>query len=341
MSLALTVLEKAVEPSTATMQKFENAMPDDSIIRAFRSGTDQIINEADYKAAKVSLRRPVDIPVLKAESFFVNTVRQINPTPNVVSSARVALNFSTYTFSFIISDDINADNYISKEAEIRQAIFNGIMSSMFNDPAKALEVNLATYLEANKRTSLPTSTVPGVTIGTGAYEMDAQQYIIKAPVVARELKMYGKLMDIGNVGMLARQREIQTYGAGNAQNLDQFNRQFNYYSSFSLPVTAGKLETHFLVPQGMLGLVEWVEGAARRGATPHDGRFTIVQDPFFGFQWGVFITEERADLSATYGTGLERAVTTRYDFALSVAPVSAYSSVAGVTPILKVNLTEA
>ena len=50
---------------------------------------------------------------------------------------------------------------------------------------------------------------------------------------------------------------------------------------------------------------------------------------------GVFITEYRVDLSGTYGTGFERVVRTRYDFAADFGMFMAYSSVGGESPIRK------
>jgi hypothetical protein len=103
MSIALTLLEKAVEPSTEMMQSFEKRMPKDSIIRAFSEGTNQVVSEGAYKEAKKSLRRPVDIAVMKTENFFVDTVRKINPTPDVVGTDKVPINFASLAFSLMVS----------------------------------------------------------------------------------------------------------------------------------------------------------------------------------------------------------------------------------------------
>lgn len=341
MSIALTMLEKAVEPSTQQMQAFENRMPQDSIIKAYREGTNQIINEANYKAAKVSLRRPVDIAVMKAESFFINTVREINPTPNIVTTAKVPLTFSTIAFSLQTSAPLNVDNYFSEAQEFRQGLFNAIMSAMYWDPTKGLEPTLAAHLESIKWAAPPASKVNGVTVGTGAYEMDTRDFLLKAPVVMRELRLYPRFNDIGNIGMLARHREIGTYGQANQQNLAQYQSEMDYYPSSEIDVTVGKDETHFLVPKGSLGLINWTEWDARNNTVVHDGRFTTIVDPFLGFEWGVFITNGRADQSSVGGTGLERASNTRYDFAASFAPVSPYSSVSGVSPVVKFDLTQA
>jgi hypothetical protein len=340
MSLVLTLLEKAVQPSTAMMQSFENRVPKDNVINAFKAGSDAVIDPQAYIEAKASLRRPVDIAVVKSESYFVNTVRELNPTPNTVTTAKVPLTFVTKTFSFSLSEPLAVDNYIRYERLFQQAVFDGVYSAMIRDNTKSLEVTAIAYLEANKWAIPPASNVPDVAVGTGAYEMDADDYIIKAPVVMRELNMFPRFMDIGNVASMARQRDIATMGRYNQRNLDQYNDQMDFFYSNRIAPTAGAVETHFVVPQDSLGMLNWVEWDARNNTQTDTGRFTTVQDPYFGFDWGVYITKGRADQSADGGVGLERASNIRYDFAASFAFVSPYSSVSGTSPIVKFDLTQ-
>lgn len=339
MSIVLTLLEKAVQPPTDMMERFERRVPKDNIIEAFRSGTEAIVDAQAYAAAKVSLRRPVEIAVINTEAFFVNTVRELNPTPNTVTTNKVPLNFITRTFSFQLSEPLAIDNYVRYEKQMQQAIFNGVYSALMLDNTKSLEGYLATYLETNKWAAPPVSGIPGVTVGTGAYEMDRDDYIINAPVVMRELNMYPNFMDLGNVASIARQREIETYGRFNERNLAQYNNEMEFYRSSRIVPSAGAVETHFVVPQDSLGLLNWVEWDARNNTQTDTGRFTTIRDPYFGFDWGVYISVGRADQSADGGVGLERASNIKFDFAASFAAVSPYSSQAGQTPIVKFDLT--
>jgi hypothetical protein len=213
------------------------------------------------------------------------------------------------------------------------------MSVFFRDPTKALELTLAAYLESTKWTAPPASNVDGVTLGTGKYVMPADQFILKAPVVMEELELFGRFADVHNIGAVARRREIATFGRANTQNLDQYQDEMDYFRSNKVAVASGEIETHFLYPQGSLGLINWIENDARMGRESFDGFYTVVVDPFFGFEWAVFVKQDRADMSATGGVGLERATVTRFDFAASFAPVSPYSSQVGKSPIVKFGLT--
>lgn len=338
MSLALTLLEKAVQPPTSMMEAFENRVPKDNVINAFQAGTETIIDSQDYLRAKASLRRPVDIAVVKSESYFVNTVRELNPTPNTVTTAKIPLTFITKTFSFSLSEPLAVDNYVRYERLMQQAVFDGVHSAMIRDNTKSLEVYLAAYLEANKWATPPASQIPGVTVGTGAYEMNREDYVINAPVVMAELDMFPRFMDIGNIASAARQRDIATYGRYNERYLEQYNAEMEFYRSRRITTTVGAAETHFLAPVGSLGLLNWVEWDARNNTQTDLGRFTTVRDPYFGFDWGVYIRVGRADQSAEGGVGLERASNIQFDFAASFAAVSPYSSVAGTSPIVKFDL---
>lgn len=340
MSIELTLLEKAVIPSTEQMQLFEDRVPKENIIQAFREGTDSLVNTESYMNAKVSKRRPVEIAVWKKEDYNIMTTRVKEPTPNIATSAKVPLSFSTVGFSFQIAPPLNEDNYFSDVQEFQRNLFNGIMTAMFEHPTNALEVKLATFLEANKATSLAAPQVGGVTAGTGQYEMAADQFIIKAPVVMRANRLYPRFGDIHNIGAIARQREIATYGRANTRNLDQYQTEMDYYPSQEIDVAVGDLETHFLYQKGQLGLLNWVEWDARNNSVVHDGRFTTIVDPFFGFSWGVFIKRDRADISAVGGTGLERASNIRYDFFTDFGAFTSYSSTAGKSPIIKFALKE-
>lgn len=340
MSIELTLLEKAVVPSTEQMQAFEDRVPKENIIKAFQEGTEQLVPKEAYMAAKVSKRRPVEMPVWKKENYNLMTTRQLNPTPNIASSARVPLSFSTVGFSFQITPPLNADNDFSEVEEFQRNLFNGIMTAMFEDPTNALEVKLATYLEANKATSLVNPNMPDVTVGASQYEMTSDKFILNAPVVMRTNRLYPRFGDIHNIGDIARQREIETFGRANQQNLAQYGAEMDYYPSAEIDVAVGDTATHFLYPKGQLGLLNWVEWDARNNSVVHDGRFTTIVDPFFGFSWGVFIKRDRADASAVGGAGLERASNIRYDFFTDFGAFHSYSSQAGKSPIIKFALKQ-
>ena len=95
MSLAASLLQTAVTVGKEGLEKFEMRMPknDTSIVRAFSKYTDQLVAPGTIERLKTSLRRPVQIPVFSNFAGTIGTVRKINPTPDVATTAMVPINF--------------------------------------------------------------------------------------------------------------------------------------------------------------------------------------------------------------------------------------------------------
>lgn len=330
-----TLLDRAIVRADAIMN-FENRRPEGTTVDAFMKYRNQVVPVDTIEALKVSKRRPVEIPVLKKYNARIGTVRQINPTPDVITSAFMPLSWQTKEFSFAVAPAINADNQISQVEQFAAQISNSMRSVYFTD-ANSIEKQLVTYLNANAWGTPPASGVPGVTVASGAYVLDPEKYILQAPVLMRELNINGPYQDISNIASVARQRAIQSQGMYNNVNLAQYAKDMEYYHSNNIAVDATYEETHFIAPAGSLALLSISEFDARN-QTPHDtGRYTTYIDPWFGLQWGVRIVSTPTDLSGTYGAGFERVVVDRYDFAIDIAAVSSYSSTAGTSPIVQVN----
>lgn len=336
MSIAASLLQTAVTVGGPGLERFEMKMPknETSIVAAFAKYTDQLVMPGTIERLKTSLRRPVSIPVFSNFAGTIGTVRKINPTPDVATTAMVPINFVTKDFSFAIDEAINDDNYKDKAATLRNTLFNELKAVYYNS-ANSLEKQCAAFLEANKYATPPAITTPDVTPIAGAYELSVDDFIIKAPVIMEELFMSGGYQDIGTFGAYARARDEATYGKYNARNLEQYANEMEYYTSREVTLTSGSQETHYVMPKGSVGLLNITESDARNRRTDKDGHFEIITDPWFGYDWGVYITEYRVDLSATYGVGFERVVRTRYDFAADFGTFMAYSSTAGESPIVK------
>lgn len=336
MSLAATLLQTAVTVPKDAMLRFENRKPDNetSIVQAFKEYTEDLIEPSVIKGLKTSKRRPVSLPVLTRFAGTIGTVRQINPTPDDASSALVPINWITRGFSFKVSEAITKDTYHSQAAVLRNTMFNELMS-LYYDSANSLEKYLYAFLETNKWATPPAVTSPNVTVGTGAYEVPVDDFMVEAPIALRENFINGNLQDIANMGAAARRRADAMHGAYNDENRAMYLKENQPYYSKEIVRSLGAQETHFLFPKGTVGLLNIVEDDAKAGREDKDGEFEVITDPFFGHQWGVYITKYRADQSGVYGSGQERSIITRYDFYADFAAFMAYSSNSGESPIVK------
>lgn len=337
--LAQTVLVEGIATAGSKLTEFENRLPTRGLIDTFREGGNQLISNQDIQRLTTSLRRPVSIPILRRSTNTIRNIRQVDPTPDHALSAKATFSWFDIAFSFEITPTGNEDNYITEAQEFAFKLKEEIMAAILRDNTNGLEAKMISYLNANKWATPPASGIPGVNVQNGAYEMKGSEYLIKAPVIMEELEMGGQqLIDVGNIASLARRREEKTYGYANQQNIAQYLDEIKYFKSARIAVPDGYDESHFLMPAGSVAMVDWVENDARAGREAFDGKYTQVQDPYFGIRWGVFTKATRSDRSADLGRGTERVVSLRYDFATSIGLISSYSSVAGESPIVKINV---
>lgn len=336
-----TLLEKYVQVGTSEYNAFEQRKPKPGAIDVFKEGRSAgLVDVEGIENAKTSLRRPTEIAVTKAFTPNVKGVRAISPTPEILSTARVALSWITLAFSIKMVPALHADNDITYARALTDLLFNelkGVFHTATSDGGAnqdSLEKQMIAYIAAQKYTTPPDSQVVGVSVENGAYKVKSQDFAALALPVMEELLLDGPFDDITHVSTLAWNRQIGTLGANNNQNLAQYLDDYNYRRSNYVPVTSGAEQTHYLMPKGTLAVLNIVEDDAKAGRESYDGKYSTFVDPYHGFKWGVFEKLNRADMSSEL-TGGQRMVTRQWDFAADFAFVRPYSSTAGVTPIIK------
>jgi hypothetical protein len=129
-------------------------------------------------------------------------------------------------------------------------------------------------------------------------------------------------------------------GAQNGENLAYQVAPVNAFMSNRVLNGLGVFETHYLAPQGSLGMLTWNSVAARNNARVHENdRFFTMGDPLYGFTWDVKLTAECTDVSATYAD-VTAGVAKTYAFTVDYSFLSPYSSDANASPILKYEILE-
>lgn len=339
--LTPTLLEKYVQVGTAGYNAFEQRKPKPGAIDVFKEGRSAgLADIAGIENAKTSLRRPTEIAVTKQFTPNVYGVRAISPTADIMSTARVALSWFTLTFSVKVVPSMHADNDITMARYVTDLLFQalkGVYHTATTDGVNkqnSLEKKMLAYVAEQKYTTPPDSAVPGVVVANGAYTTASKDFETVALPVMEELLLSGPYDSITHVSQLAAERRQNTLGAGNAQNLAQYIPDYDYRRSNYLSVTSGAEQTHYLMPKGTLAVLNIVEDDAKAGRPSYDGQYSVFTDPYHGFRWGVYDKTNRVDMSGE-ATGWDRVVVQQYDFAADFAFIRPYSSVAGVTPIVK------
>lgn len=337
-AIAGTVLENAVLLATDKFTKFEKRRPDLGIVGAFNSEESGLVDEATIKKNRASPRRVQNIAVLNRQQTTIYDTRSLIHAPMGSTSAKVGLNWKTYRFDVGVTEAINADNYITAQADLANQLEQGI-----RDVLKQMDADFATFLELGKYSALPSSSL--MSINGGAYQTTQKDLWINLPAVMRGLELDGPYHMISNVEALANLTYVSTYGAANQQNLQKLID--NYVFSYSKNVNPGaSREAYYAIPTGSLAMVPWTEYDCRKpgGRGSYDGgeyydemtlEFMALGGQKFSLTFGFRYLGGGQDKSAIL-PGLERAYTDSWQLAVDVAPVKAYSSEAGKSPIIKV-----
>jgi len=330
MSIAATVLQKAIFMATQNMMSFEKRRPDLGVVEAFDKYTNLLVPATAIANARKSASRPIEITVLNRMTTPIMTKRSKDLTGGNSNSARLGLNWQTYGFGVGVTESINADNDISAQADLANQIEQGIRNMLVQ-----VEIYLAGFIETGKYSALPTSSL--MSIAAGAYTTTTEDIFINTPAVLRNLELQGPYHMLSNVEAMANRTRMSTFGANNQQNLQKLLENYEFGYSKSLAPGTGNKEVYYAIPTGSLALIPWVEYDARVGK-PGYGVMELTFTSLSGYTYTLpmgYMTKGGPQDKSAVRDGLERAYTEAWDFFVDLAAVKAYSSEAGKSPIVK------
>ncbi len=345
MSIAATVFDKAVVMAKDRFKQFENRRPLMGAYEALREGTNQLVTKTNLEKARSSPSRPVTMPVLKRYDATVHNKRAVVLPGDEPSSDLVTLNWFTRGFTVKTREAVHQGNYISEAEYIAHQIENG-MRAVYQDSVEVGKESFdklsSDYLNASKMTSLATTTLAGVTIAGGAYEMTQDKLYMYMPTLFQKNQLQGPFHDVANMDAYALRTYMSTMGSGNQQNLEKLlTSQYDFGYSQHIAVPANTLESHYFMAKGSYGVLDWIEYDCRSnggydGKGSWDGtyKYTTWQDPY-GTLWGVLVTMGPNESTIE---GLERSYAMQMDFFKDTAFVKSYSSEAGKSETIKVNV---
>jgi len=330
MSIFPTVLQDAIinVPQSDAFKQFEGRGSVYDVVKAFRDNTEKLVPKAELEGAKTSSRRPTKIPVLNkiTSTSVIKDTRQCTPADSPVESAFVQPEYETYSFSFHMTPHYNHDNYISYQEEFAWKLLQHLYKF-----GEVLDADLVAYLEANK-TLINTSTLfGGISGGLVTVPFaDKEEFYKSIPSIMFRNDLSGmRVIDIANPEAQIMYDFLNRQGASNAVNTEYQISNFAPYRSNRVPVSANESETHFLVPDGHIGILDWRPYEYQVGKKVHDSDYWgTIQDPIFGFNWGVRYKADCTDLSGVEG-GIDDLTTgfvEKFEFSVDLAPMNSYSS---------------
>lgn len=286
MAITATVFQDAIVQvgKKYTFNDAEKRLSEYQVVQAFKDNAGDLLPESTIKALRTSDARTEKVPVLAKHSATVISSRSCTITPDTPTSALKTLVWVTVGFAVGITPSDMANNYISQEDLLAHQFQMGLKAVM-----ASLDSSGYTALEANK-TATFSSTL--YTNASGAYQVPLAKkldFYKTVPAVMRRHDFNGRVIDIANTEAIIDPMYIQAQGGGNSVNLNYQVQNFDFYRSNRVVTGSGVLETHYLLPQGGLGIYNWIDFESRNKIKIHNGKgWDTYVDPIMGFEWGVY-----------------------------------------------------
>jgi hypothetical protein len=328
MAIFPTVLQDAVIsiPDSDAMKKFEGRLSKYDAFQAFRDNTELLIPATELQNAKKSSEHVTKMPVLNKMDFTIGDTRACTPSDTAVTSAFVQPSYSTYTFSFHMTESYNVANYIKYNEEFAWKMLQALKKF-----GETVDTDSVAYLEANLSAINLSPLFGGILVDTVTVPaVDKRAFYQSIPSIMFRNDLSGnRVLDIANPEAQIMYDDLARQGAGNDVNEAYQISNFAPYRSNRVALTAGATETHYLVPQGHIGILDWIPSDYRMAKKISDGDYwDSIVDPIFGLTWAVKFKADCTDLSAVVGgdSGLTAAYVEKYEFSIDLAWMHSYSS---------------
>jgi hypothetical protein len=307
--LTETIFQNAIARVGTEFTSFENKLSEYGALRAINDDKNKVLSVATLEAAKNSKTQLTKIPILKKYDATLITGDACTVDGEEAVSAFVNPTYSTYGFSIAMSPEVHSHNYIGYEETLAHELKMGWKKIFATLDSAAVAKLEATKDALTGKTSNYFSLLSGAMNYTG----NPLEIYAKIPGFLKTLDMQGSYVEVANTEALTTSLLTQTYGGNNQQNLAALmtgnlpgSAGFNTYTSNRV-VTGSNKEVRYIFEEGSHAILNWTPTKVRENYRITEADYwTQIQDPYFGFNWGVHYVKDCADLSATY-PGLDTA----------------------------------
>lgn len=310
--------------------KYENRMTNWGALKAASDGADVLLPSAAVEALKKSTAQTEKVPVLQRLDTTVITAPSCSITGARAASAFSTITWAFYGFEMTIVPSVNEGNFITEAQDMANQMQHGLRK-VFNQ----LDTLSVSQLETGKSAVFATSSYLPTSAAAYGYSGSSNNFYAYIPGVMELNDITGPFQDVSNTESLSSRALIGTYGQSNQQNAASLigGGQFDFYNTNRI-VPAPEDEIHYVFPLGSLGVYNWVDPDSRAGRVAGNKRWDLIQDPIFGFDWGVYTIEDCADTSSEM-SGNVRSYTKKYQVGAWFAFKTDYSSDTS-SPIIKI-----
>lgn len=336
--IAATVLQDAIiKIGGGNFLNFESRISNYGALQAFADNADGLLPSSAVEGIKKSVCQPEKIPVLNKYTPSIITSPVCTITGNRPVSAFQTIVWAYVGFQTKVVPSVNAGNYISLVDDLAFQLKMG-WKTIF----ASLDATAVAKLETNKNAASATSNISTISTSGGVYDYtgDPKDFYLYAPGLMGINDLTGPFNDVANTESVSTILRIETLGLNNSENMRgvlegnlPYSLGFRNYMTNRLSPGSHK-EVHYLFPDGSIGVYNWVDPDSVAGRIAGNKSWGTLQDPYFGFDWGVYKVVDCADASAQCA-GLTRAYSEIQEIGAYFAFVTEYSSDT-TSPIIKI-----
>jgi hypothetical protein len=323
----------------SNMDKFENRLSTYGAFLAYQKDTPNTIPGYQQLIDNYDGHRTVSVVVLKRTTLTSTATRHCAVGSVQATSTYVTPSWTTIEVDFMMAPSEHKGNYISYMAALKHnmdTVERTFLTAMDTAAYTSLEANHSTVNAADGNSY----TVAADSMVVPAADNDLFFNELDAILLANDLPI-DNLNVVASPRMSALVNEYVNQGAGNdANRAFQFGNK-NFWYSPRITVGANDRDTLFAAPSGSLGFLSYVDEDSKMGSQSGDHEWSEQFLPRLGFNVGLLLTKDCADLSSLGGGATSASLKENWMFSFDYSFVTAYDSGTLGTSIFKANFTKA
>lgn len=297
---AASVLAEAQHIFTQRYSEPEKRLKSAGVLASFLKNTQVAIPNIDE--LRVKEERPQNAYFMNRSKRSSISSRTHNHSGTVGDSTEVALSWQTFGDVFQTSLK-RSDNNVFADAQLLANEIDNAMKNIY----EAIDAAGLAYLDTNKsgvNVATKNGTFNGVNDVFEIAAADINRFIQNAKSMARQNYYNGSLDMILDSLLFVEAEFLANQGGSNSTN---FGFQFSGTDIMESVQLADGNYTNglgYAIPQGTIGLVDWIPAQNRAGYGDMDsyvGGFGTIVDPISGMTFALHSYQNRADTSAAGG----------------------------------------
>lgn len=334
--LAATALnEYRHQYAASNLDKFENRGSGFGLLSLAKRDTPNLISAQTLIKARGTEARTTKIPVLQKISYSPGSARSCTGETTNSVSALVTVTWVTITSGFHMVPSQYYNNEISYIEDFKHKLQQ-------LERKWAIDIDAAVYTKLNAvKSTTFTATDSPFAFSSNVIQIpngDKGTYLNEIYQSMYQDDFNAPFNIVGSPQLMAVNSYFGNQGPGNSANtMFQFGDfQFDY--SNRVTKSSGAHSTFFVMPQGSIAILDWVDPDSRAGSRISETNYWTTFDmPMLGMKAGLHVQMACANNTTEGGAGLEASLTENYNFSMDYALITPYIS-AGASPIFKADV---